>query len=543
MAILKVRKDGSETYTDIASAYMASSSGDTIDIGEGTFNESIEVFKNNLTFVGASKETTIIQGIPFAAVQTVSICSWTSGDNFFVVGGVAALPAFTVGMSISDSTSGANSPSGAQITSIDVANRKIYINKNFTTTLSSKIIKHWGIVGAIELRASGFTMSKIKVMDDSASSAAVELSAIYIGASVASQGASKVTGTSSTGFSISDCEFVAVGDYAMLSDANAAVGNGSVTNCLFSGKTFSGVNPVAGNVRQGVVFQSANLPITFTGNKLDMICGGMTTANVYSGNQIATIDSYGSIVTGNEFKGKAINPSGAYFNMNGLALRMRHGGATVSNNVIKGMGGLVTYGYLILPSYTNLAGKTIPVDEVVTVSNRYFKCTQAHLYAADKHPVTGASSAAHWNELTGDIAALLIANGKANYQANSGTNVTVTAGLVSASQPSAGQSVATNLDKAQLKLVPKVSSSVAFADDTSWELVSCIYKKTNSSQRIVMSFRDFSAQKIGKLKAGMVGGDNFQLHKIIISKSDRSLLVLNRVDIAEASDNDFSLKS
>jgi hypothetical protein len=229
--------------------------------------------------------------------------------------------------------------------------------------------------------------------------------------------------------------------------------------------------------------------------------------------------------------------------MNGLALRMRHGGATVSNNVIKGMGGLVTYGYLILPSYTNLAGKTIPVDEVVTVSNRYFKCTQAHLYAADKHPVTGASSAAHWNELTGDIAALLIANGKANYQANSGTNVTVTAGLVSASQPSAGQSVATNLDKAQLKLVPKVSSSVAFADDTSWELVSCIYKKTNSSQRIVMSFRDFSAQKIGKLKAGMVGGDNFQLHKIIISKSDRSLLVLNRVDIAEASDNDFSLKS
>jgi hypothetical protein len=58
-----------------------------------------------------------------------------------------------------------------------------------------------------------------------------------------------------------------------------------------------------------------------------------------------------------------------------------------------------------------------------------------------------------------------------------------------------------------------------------------------------MSFRDFSAQKLGKLKAGMVGGDNFQLHKIIISKSDRSLLVLNRVDIAEASDNDFSLKS
>lgn len=542
MAILKVRKDGSEAYTDITSAYMASSSGDTIDIGEGTFTESIEVFKNNLTFVGASKETTIIQGIPFAAVQTVSVCSWTSGDNFFVVGGVAALPAFTVGMSLSDIVNATNSPSGAQIASIDSVNRKIYINKNFTTTLSSKIMKHWGRVAAIELRASGFTMSKIKVIDDSSSSASVELSAIFIGASQPNQGASKVSGTSSTGFNISDCEFVAVGDYAMLSEANNTVGTGSVTNCLFSGKTFSGVNPVAGAVRQGVVFQGANLPITFTGNKLDMVCGGMTTANVYSGNQIATIDSYGSVVTGNEFKGKAINPSGAYFNMTGLALRMRHGGATVSNNVIKGSGGLPTGGYLILPSYTNLAGKTIPVDEVVTVSNRYFKCTQAHLYAADKHPVTGASSAAHWNELTGDIAALLIANGKANYQANSGTNITVTVSLVSASQPSAGQSVATNLDKAQLKLVPKVSGSVAFADDTSWELVSCIFKKAGSSQRIIMSFRDFSAQKLGKLKAGMASGDNFQLHKIIISKSDRSLLVLNRVDISGASDNDFSLK-
>ena len=542
MAILKVRKDGSETYTDIASAYMASSSGDTIDIGEGTFTESIEVFKNNLTFVGASKETTIIQGIPFAAVQTVSVCSWTSGDNFFVVGGVAALPAFTVGMSVSDSTSGANSPSAAQITSIDAANRKIYINKNFTTTLSSKIIKHWGRVGAIELRASGFTMSKIKVMDDSSSQVDGNASAIYIGASVANQGASKVTGTSSTGFSISDCEFVAVGDYAMLSDANAAVGNGSVTNCLFSGKTFSGVNPVAGNVRQGVVFQSANLPITFTGNKLDLICGGMTTANVYSGNQIATIDAYGSIVTGNEFKGKAINPSGAYFNMTGLALRMRHGGATVSNNVIKGMGGLVTFGYLILPSYTNLAGKTIPVDEVVTVSNRYFKCTQAHLYAADKHPVTGASSAAHWNELTGDIAALLIANGKANYQANSGTNITVTKGLVASTQASSGQKIISEMSKELVSALSSISSDAAFSSISNWSMVSYVFKHTSSAKRLVSSFKSFDGVKSTKLKSGMASNEKFELHKIIVKNASGVLKVVKRSDIPDASSFDITLK-
>ena len=545
MATFYVRKNGSGTHTDITSAYMAASSGDTIDIGEGTFTESIEVFKNNLTFVGASKATTIIQGIPFAAVQTVSICSWTSGDNFFVVGGVAALPAFTVGMSVSDSTSGANSPSGAQITSIDVANRKIYINKNFTTTLSSKIIKHWGRVGAIELRASGFTMSKIKVMDDSTSQVDGNASAIYIGASVANQGASKVTGTSSTGFNISDCEFVAVGDYAMLSDANAAVGNGSVTNCLFSGKTFSGVNPVAGNVRQGVVFQNANLPITFTNNTLDMVCGGLTTANAYSGNQVATIDAYGSTVTGNSLKGRAINPSGVYFNLAGLALRMRGGNATVNNNSIQGSGGFTTYGYLILPTYTNLSGKTIPVGEVVTNSSRYFKCTQAHLYAADKTPVSGASWASYWTELTGtsdQISALLIANGKANYQANSGTNITSTRSLIAVAQSSANSFINSEMGKDVLKSISKVASDAVFSNEANWKLVSYVFKHNSSSRRLVSSFKStFESSKKTKLKTNMKIGDEFQLHKIIISKSDRTFLVIIRSEISGASGFDFSL--
>ena len=545
MAIFNVRKNGSGTHTDITSAYMAASSGDTIDIGEGTFTESIEVFKNNLTFVGASKETTIIQGIPFLAVQTVSVCNWTSGNNFFTVGGVAALPAFTVGMSLSDIVNATNSPSGAQITSIDSANRKIYINKNFTTTLSSKVMKHWGRIAAIELRASGFTMSKIKVIDDSASSSAVELSAIFIGASQPNQGASKVSGTSSTGFSISDCEFVAVGDYAMLSEANNTVGNGSVTNCLFSGKTFSGVNSVAGGVRQGVVFQNANLPITFTNNTLDMVCGGLTTASVYSGNQVATIDAYGSTVTGNSLKGRAINPSGVYFNLAGLALRMRGGNATVSNNSIQGSGGFTTYGYLILPTYTNLSGKTIPVGEVVTNSSRYFKCTQAHLYAADKTPVSGASWASYWTELTGDasqINALLIANGKANYQASSGTNITVTKGLVASTQASSGQKIISEMSKELVSALSSVSSDAAFSSSSSWSMVSYVFKHSSSSKRLVSSFKNFDGFKSTVLKSGMASGQTFELHKIIIKNASGVLKVVKRADIQDASSLDIILK-
>jgi hypothetical protein len=557
MAIFNVRKNGSGTHTDITSAYMAAASGDTIDIGEGTFTESLEVFKQNLTFIGAGKDQTIIQGnYVLGSLAQASGCSWTSGDNFFVYTtpstGTVYVP-FAVGMSIGDSAATlgipGSFPSGSQVTAVDTVNKKVFINKNFTATQTGRTAKHWTNQATLEVRASGLTMSNLKVIDVAGSTPAssTECSAVYLGANSAIFGMSKYSGSHSSGFNISNCEFVADGDSALLSEANVGVGNGIVNSCIFSGKTFSGqYSPGTGNlVKQAVAFQNANLPVTFTNNKLDVICGGMTNAAtpIYGGNQIATIDAHGSVVSGNSFKGKAVDPSGAYFNMTGLALRMRHGGATVSSNVIKGLSGLVTGGYLILPSYSNLAGKTIPVDEVVTVSNRYFKCTVEHLYATDKHPVTGTSPVAHWNELTGDIAALLIANGKANYQANSGTNITVTAGLVSTSQSSAGQSVATNLDKAQLKLVPKLSSSVAFADETSWELVSCIFKKAGGSQRIVMSFRDFSAQKLGKLKVGMVGGDNFQLHKIIISKSDRALLVLSRADIAEASDNDFSLKS
>jgi hypothetical protein len=388
-------------------------------------------------------------------------------------------------------------------------------------------------------------MSKIKVMDDSASSAAVELSAIFIGASQANQGASKVSGTSSTGFNISDCEFVAVGDYAMLSEANATVGNGVVTSCLFSGKTFSGVNSVAGAVRQGVVFQNANLPITFTNNTLDMVCGGLTTANVYSGNQVATIDAYSSIVTGNSFKGRAINASGVYFNLTGLALRMRGGNATVNNNAIQGSGGFTTYGYLILPTYTNLSGKTIPVGEVVTNSSRYFKCTQSHLYAADKTPVSGASWASYWIELTGtadQIAALLIQNGKANYQANSGTNITITRGLIAVAQASANSFVNSEMGKDVLKSISKVSSDAVFSNEANWKLVSFVFKHNSSSRRLVSSFTsDFSKTKKTKLKSNMKVGDGFELQKIIISKSDGTYLVLKRSEISGASGFDFSL--
>jgi hypothetical protein len=539
---------------------MEAQSGDTIDIGAGTFTESIEVFKTNLTFIGAGKDQTIIQGNYVAgAYSQATGCSWTSGNNFFTYTTPAtASPAipFAVGMSIGDSGSSVGSlgtfPAGAQITSIDTVNKKVYINKNFTATQTVvRTVKHWGRQATLEVRSSGFVMSNLKVIDVAGSipASSTECSAVYLGANSTLFGISKYTGSHSSGFSISNCELVADGDSALASESNVGVGNGTVNSCIISGKTFSGqYSPGSGNlVKQAVIFQSANLPITFTNNKLDVICGGMTNAtpSVYGGNQIATIDAYGSIVTGNEFKGKAVNPAGSYFNMTGLALRMRGGNATVSSNVIKGFNGLVTAGYLILPSYANLTGKTIPANEVVINSNRFFKCTQSHVQAANKAPGSGDSWASYWTEFTGtavQIGELLVQNGKANYQANSGTNITITRLLIEVTKTATDSFISSVMGKDTLKLNSKVSSHAVFSNESNWKLVIFVFKHTSSSRRLISSFKsDFSSAKKTKLKTNMKAGDSFQLHKIIISKADRTSLVLKRSDISEALDFDFEL--
>jgi len=559
MSIFYVRKDGSGTHTTILGAYMAASAGDTINIGEGTFTESVEVFKQNLTFTGAGKDKTIIQGnYVSGAFSQATGCSWTLGNNFFTYTaqntGTNYIP-FAVGMSVGDTSATpaiqGSFPPGSQITSVDTVNKKVFINKNFIGTVpSGKTVKHYGRQATLEVRASGFTISGIKVIDVAGSvpASSIECAAIYLGANSAIFGTSKYPGSHSAGFNINNCEIVADGDSAILSENNVGVGNGIVDSCIITGKTFTGqYSPGTGNlVKQAVAFQNTNLPVTFTNNKLDVICGGMTNAAtpVYGGNQIATIDAYGSVVSGNQFKGKAVDPSGSYFNMTGLALRMRGGNSTASNNVIKGFNGFVTGGYLILPAYSNLSGKTIPVGEVVTTSSRFFKCTQAHVYdAANKAPTVVSS--AYWVELTGtptQLAALLIENSKANYQANSGTNVTITKLLIEVTQAAANSFTSASMGKDALKTISKVSSSAVFSNESNWKLVNYVFKHSSSSRRLVSSFRsDFNSIKKAKLKTNMKAGDTFELQKIIISKADRTHLVIKRNEISEASDYDFIL--
>jgi hypothetical protein len=165
----------------------------------------------------------------------------------------------------------------------------------------------------------------------------------------------------------------------------------------------------------------------------------------------------------------------------GFALRARGAGATVSNNVNYGIPPKQNAGYLIGPTSSQVFGLNI------------------------------------------------------------GTNTTIEQGMVSAVQAVAGQPVVVEMSKELVKDIAKVAADAVFSDEANWHLVAFIYKKQGSSKRLVSAFRDFDAEKSMKLRPGMLTGDVFELHKIIISKADRTLLVVKRPEIEDASSFDFTL--
>ena len=124
---------------------------------------------------------------------------------------------------------------------------------------------------------------------------------------------------------------------------------------------------------------------------------------------------------------------------------------------------------------------------------------------------------------------------------NIGTNTSIVKGLIGSSQVAGNSFVTFEMNKELVKQNSKVSSDPVFSQESNWKFVGFIYKHTTSSRRLVSCFRSFDDIKKVKLKVNMKAGDTFELHKIIISKEDRSFLVLKRSEISGASDFDFSL--
>lgn len=280
-----------------------------------------------------------------------------------------------------------------------------------------------------------------------------------------------------TQFSVKNCEIEAKGEGALLSDYINTVGNGTVEGCIISGKTFTGSVPGIGNQ-----YSVANVPralVFFASPNLPITFKNNTITAVTGGVASTGLPSYNTAVT---VDAPSSTVTGNTFNGvfgTGFALRCRNV-MTIEDNI----------NYSIAP-YTN--------------NGYYF----------------GAS-------------------GSEQVGMNVGTNITISQELVAVSVV-AGQPLEVEMSNNILKSMTQVSSSPTFSNDANWGMVSYVFKHTTSSKRLVASFTDFAEPKSVSLKSGMVSGDQYQLHKIIIATPSRTLLVIKRSDISDASSFDFTL--
>lgn len=460
MATWYVKKDGTGTHTTIQGAIFSAQEGDTVLIEAGTFSENIDLYKG-ITLEGADKSLTIIEGSIKTSV--VKQGTWAIGSN------TLNIPSGTAGYDVGRVVTASGIPSNTRIVQVNPTSLVISANTTAAKTTLTNVTMGQVIEGTLRVRGSGAVIKKLKIKGYDGATAGLELAALYF--KVAGLGAA-----AATNFLIDDCDIEANGEYAVLAEANASIGNGTIQNCFISGQTFVGSNPSFGNQfsimnvpRQLVVLQAQNLPINFINNTVIGITGGLTVDGVPSYNTAVTADAPNSTITGNSFNG--------YFGY-GYALRCRGANCVVENNT------------------NNIAGS---------------KANSGYLIGVD--------------------AGL-----------NFGTNVSVSEALISSSQVSSGDPIKLTMAKEVLKTAASVAVHPTFSDEANWHLVSYVYKKVGSAQRLVSAFKNVAAEKSVKLKAGMQSGDSFQLHKIIISDSNRNLLVLPRAQVDGASGYDFNLK-
>jgi len=536
MAIYTVRKDGSGTHTTIQLAMFQATTGDIIDVGPGVFEENVDFYKSGITLRGAGKEQTEIKGIQEANVT--KSCSWAVGAT------TLSFPGGTSGFAVGRFLSGSGLATNTRITSVSPTS--ITISAAATVAKTNQSVVMPLIPSTIVVRGANHTIQDLKITAPQAleSRCLADNGAIFF----------RNTGNgeaAASGYILQDCIIEARGESAIMTDAAAGVGNGIIRRNIIQGQTFVGAAaaqvPAFGTMtKTGTVLSARTIQFSDLSGITAPHAGNSQGSEITPGLRVASIS--GNIVTVTANIPDAVGTSRSFSFVN-----VQFNYPNVARQLVVIQGNNIATQFLN-NTVKGTTGSGISFNTAVTIDSANSPVTSNILKGSFKFGYAlRARGANSGTNVTSNVNYSLPGNENAGYLIGPtgsqvagytiGTNSTVVKSLVSASQSVAGQPVATSLDKAQLKLVPKVSSSTAFSDDTTWELVSCIYKKVGGSQRMSISFRDFSAQKLGKLKLGMSGGDSFELHKIIISKSDRTLLVLNRSDIADAPDNDFSLKS
>jgi hypothetical protein len=534
MATYSVRKDGSGTHTTIQLAMFQAVSGDIIEVGPGVFEENVDFYKSGITLKGAGKSQTEIKGIQ--DVNVTKSATWAIGaTTLSIPGGTSGL---MVGRFLASVTGFATN---ARITSVSPTS--ITISAATTAARTNQDVLMPLIPSTIIVRGANHTIQDLKITAPQALATRCLADNAAIFFRTAGNGEAPATG-----YILQDCIIEARGESAIMTDSSSFVGGGIIRRNTVQGQTFVGASsaqvPNFGTMsKSGTVLSARTIRFSDMSGITAPHAGNSQGSEITPGLRVASIS--GDVVTVTANIPDAVNTVRAFsfgnvqFNFPNVARQLvviqgSNMATQFLSNTVKGMSGTGI-------SYNTAA--TIDAANA-TITSNIFKGSFKYGYPLRAR---GAGASVNNNvnySLPGNenVGYLIGPTGSQVNGYNIGTNTTVVTGLTSAVQASAGQPVSAQMDKEQLKQLSKVSASAEFSSESNWYLVSIIYKKVGSSQRLVSGFKNFSEIRSLKLKSGMASADQFQLHKIILSKADKSMLVLKREDIDDASFLDFVLK-
>jgi hypothetical protein len=522
MATIFVKKDGSGNATTIQEGIQVAQIGDIVEVEAGTFDENIDLWKG-ITLKGAGKDQTIITTTLRAAITSRSFVLTLNSPVITLTQAMIDSGATTSDYQVGRIVTATGIPANTRI--ISKTPTTLTLSANITTASTNRAVAMALQNDAgIRVRGTNGIVRDLKVIGfDHPTNPGVEYAALMFRPSGLGSAAAY-------GWEVFNCEVVANGEYAILAESNAAIGNLNIHDNIISGKTFVGDNPAVGNQftvwnvpRQLVVLQGVNTGSNiFSNNTITGTTGGLTIDGVPSYNTAVTIDPVGAVVSGNTFN----TVSGT-----GYALRVRGLSASTTENVTLGE----SAGYYILPNHS--VGVLITVGTMIANSSKYWVCTQEHTSSATNAPL-GVDGSQFWSEIT-----LEQVNASGIYGVGLeeiGSNVGGGDPLVAFSQSASGESISISFAKNTLKAIPSVGSDPVFGVESNWNIVGLVYKK--DSKRMTSGFKaPFDQTNSMKLKSALPG-ETFTFHKVIISKADRTLKVVNRSEIENASMFDITLK-
>lgn len=532
MLTYTVKKDGSGTHQTIQSAFVSAVAGDTIEVGSGVWEENVDFYKDGITLKGVGKTQTEIRGILESNVAKTGN-SWSLGATTITI------PSGTSGFRVGRAVIATGLPAGARIVSMTPTS--VTLSAPATTARTNTTITMVAVPSTIVVRGSNHVVKNMKITAVQAlqSRALQDNAAIFFRTS--GNGAQPALN-----YVLENCDIEARGESAVMTDNSSFVGLGIIRNNKIFGKTFVGAEaaqvPAFGTfTRSGTVLSNRTIQFSNLSGITPPHAGSPEGSEITPGLRVVSISGNVVTVSANITDPVGTVRSFSFGNVQFIVPNVPRQLVVIQgsnqptqflNNVVEGVTGSgATY---------NTAITADTASAVVTGNTIRGEFKFGFALRARGAGSTVANNVNYGIPPKQNAGYLIGPTGSQLFGLNIGTNTTLEKGIVSVVQV-AGQPITVEMSKALVKNIEKVSADAVFSDETNWNLVSFIYQKQGSSQRLVSSFRNFEAQKKTKLKEGMTTGDFFQLQKIIISKSDRTLMVIKRSEIEDASIYDLTL--